>query len=116
MTGRAAGSNPVNARASAAGTDATEPVSWNFPKQLGLNTGSSPAASSRCRISSTQVRMWPFLQLDDTSSQLPLKFHLLTRGAGVPYDLDNIEVYTNRNHLSGGPVSVNALTCVLAGN
>jgi hypothetical protein len=56
-----------------------------------------------------------FFNFADTTSQLPLKFHLLTRGGGAN-DLDNVEVYTNDSDLTGGPVNVGALICTVGGN
>jgi hypothetical protein len=53
-----------------------------------------------------------FYNLDDGTSLAPLKFHLLvgrTPGEG------NVEIYTDDNTLTGGPVNVGTLNCELRG-
>ena len=91
--------------------------------QTGIRSGAFLAHVQQTRPRAADIRFtavtasWSghFFNFDDVSSQLPLKFHLLTRGA-VTGDLDNVEVYTNDADLSGGPVNVNALVCSIGGN
>jgi hypothetical protein len=55
-----------------------------------------------------------FFDFGDVSSQLPLKFHLLARGQHE--GIDDVEVYTDDDSFSGGPVDVSGLDCTLQRN
>jgi hypothetical protein len=74
-----------------------------------------PVATDMTFTSVSAAWSGDFFNFIDTSSQLPLKFHLLTRGAGAA-DLNNVEIYTNDSDLTGGPVNVGALNCTMQGN
>jgi hypothetical protein len=74
-----------------------------------------PTATDMTFNSVSAIWSGHFFNFVDSSSQLPLQFHLLTRGAPPP-DLDNVEVFTNGSNETGGPVNVNGLICNIQGN
>jgi hypothetical protein len=102
--------------------DATSDVTAHIV-QAAIGAGSFVAHVKQTRPVSADITftavtaLWSghFFNFEDTSSQLPLKFHLLTRGGGAG-DIDNIQIYTNDNDPSGGPVNAGSLVCALRGN